>query len=171
MTVLLTTGFVISYGQVIVDVLQGQFRSHLTCPDCKTQSRTFDPFSAVPLPLPPPPPNPKHQGGGGRKKKKGKKGRKNRGHRQHQVLPQPQKPIVARPKLDLKGCLKRSVWLNYLILSCHVVRVDAARSCCTGGLGGLGGLGCLAISASCGYQCPRLKYNTYMILLVSNQQP
>ena len=38
--------------------VQGQFRSHLTCPNesCKGKSwRKFDPFTAVPCPLPPAP--------------------------------------------------------------------------------------------------------------------
>mmetsp|Transcript_18225 Transcript_18225/g.47568 ORF Transcript_18225/g.47568 Transcript_18225/m.47568 type:complete len:1305 (-) Transcript_18225:193-4107(-) len=36
----------------IVDYFSGQFRSHLTCPECKHESRKFDPFNAVPLPVP-----------------------------------------------------------------------------------------------------------------------
>lgn len=43
---------------IIVDIFQGQFKSHLTCPNdsCKGKSwRKFDPFNAVPCPLPPAP--------------------------------------------------------------------------------------------------------------------
>ena len=39
---------------VVVDLFQGQFRSHLICPrpECGYESRRFDPFSAVACPLP-----------------------------------------------------------------------------------------------------------------------
>mmetsp|Transcript_1049 Transcript_1049/g.3541 ORF Transcript_1049/g.3541 Transcript_1049/m.3541 type:complete len:1393 (-) Transcript_1049:213-4391(-) len=37
---------------MVVDTLGGMFRSHLTCPDCATESRKFDPFFLVNLPLP-----------------------------------------------------------------------------------------------------------------------
>lgn len=36
---------------VIVDLLHGQFRSQLTCPDCNRVSITYDPFMSVSLPL------------------------------------------------------------------------------------------------------------------------
>jgi ubiquitin C-terminal hydrolase len=39
---------------VIVDIFQGQFKSHLTCPNesCKGKSwRKFDPFQAIPCPV------------------------------------------------------------------------------------------------------------------------
>ena len=41
---------------MIVDLFQGQFRSHLTCPEtgCGYESRRFDPFTAVACPLPKP---------------------------------------------------------------------------------------------------------------------
>eukprot|EP00042_Codosiga_hollandica_P038991 m.323626 g.323626 ORF g.323626 m.323626 type:complete len:1018 (-) comp55529_c0_seq4:116-3169(-) len=37
---------------VIVDLLVGQFKSTLTCPDCHKISRTFDPTMFLPLPIP-----------------------------------------------------------------------------------------------------------------------
>eukprot|EP01105_Mastigella_eilhardi_P010953 TRINITY_DN252_c0_g1_i1.p1 TRINITY_DN252_c0_g1~~TRINITY_DN252_c0_g1_i1.p1 ORF type:complete len:1046 (+),score=230.04 TRINITY_DN252_c0_g1_i1:252-3140(+) len=37
---------------VIVDLFQGQLKSTLVCPDCKTKSVTFDPFMYLSLPLP-----------------------------------------------------------------------------------------------------------------------
>lgn len=37
---------------VVVDTLMGQFRSHLTCPECKIESRKYDTYSSVALPLP-----------------------------------------------------------------------------------------------------------------------
>ncbi|KAJ4843604.1 hypothetical protein Tsubulata_020302 [Turnera subulata] len=37
---------------IIVDLCQGQYRSTLTCPHCKTKSVTFDPFMYLSLPLP-----------------------------------------------------------------------------------------------------------------------
>lgn len=39
---------------VIIDWFQGQYRSHLTCPDCGGESTAFDPFRCLSLPLPPP---------------------------------------------------------------------------------------------------------------------
>jgi hypothetical protein len=37
---------------IVVDSLMGQFRSHLTCPECKSESRKYDTYSSVALPLP-----------------------------------------------------------------------------------------------------------------------
>lgn len=37
---------------VIVDLMTGQYRSKVTCPDCNKQSITFDPFITVTLPIP-----------------------------------------------------------------------------------------------------------------------
>jgi len=37
---------------VIVDMFQGQLRSRVVCPDCKTESITFDPFMFLSVPLP-----------------------------------------------------------------------------------------------------------------------
>lgn len=39
---------------LVVDYFQGQYRSHLTCPECQTESTTFDPFRCLSLPLPAP---------------------------------------------------------------------------------------------------------------------
>lgn len=37
---------------VIVDLIQGQLKSHVTCPDCSNDSITFDPYMSLSLPLP-----------------------------------------------------------------------------------------------------------------------
>jgi len=37
---------------IIVDLMQGQYKSTLECPGCKKISVTFDPFMSVPLPIP-----------------------------------------------------------------------------------------------------------------------
>ena len=37
---------------IIVDLMTGQYRSKVTCPDCKVESITFDPFITVTLPIP-----------------------------------------------------------------------------------------------------------------------
>lgn len=37
---------------IIVDLMQGQFKSKVTCPDCKKESITFDPFLACSIPIP-----------------------------------------------------------------------------------------------------------------------
>lgn len=39
---------------IIVDLLMGQFKSHLTCPkaECGYEQRKFDPYMSIPLPLP-----------------------------------------------------------------------------------------------------------------------
>jgi hypothetical protein len=37
---------------VVVDRCQGQYKSHVTCPNCGYQSVTFDPFLSLTLPLP-----------------------------------------------------------------------------------------------------------------------
>jgi ubiquitin carboxyl-terminal hydrolase 4/11/15 len=37
---------------IVVDNLMGQFRSHLTCPQCKREQRKYDTYSSVALPLP-----------------------------------------------------------------------------------------------------------------------
>ena len=36
----------------IMDVFQAQFHSSLTCPTCRRQSKTFDPFLCISLPIP-----------------------------------------------------------------------------------------------------------------------
>jgi ubiquitin carboxyl-terminal hydrolase 4/11/15 len=35
-----------------VDLFQGQYKSVITCPDCKRVSTTFDPFMYLSLPIP-----------------------------------------------------------------------------------------------------------------------
>lgn len=37
---------------IIVDLMTGQYRSKVTCPDCYKESITFDPFITVTLPIP-----------------------------------------------------------------------------------------------------------------------
>ncbi|EAR94414.2 ubiquitin carboxyl-terminal hydrolase (macronuclear) [Tetrahymena thermophila SB210] len=37
---------------IIVDLMQGQFKSKVTCPDCSKESITFDPFLTCSLPIP-----------------------------------------------------------------------------------------------------------------------
>jgi len=37
---------------IVVDMLQGQLKSRVTCPDCKSVSSTFDPFMFLSVPLP-----------------------------------------------------------------------------------------------------------------------
>ena len=37
---------------VVVDLLQGQFKSTVTCPNCQFQKITFDAFTSVQLPIP-----------------------------------------------------------------------------------------------------------------------
>jgi len=37
---------------IIVDLMTGQYRSKVTCPDCHRESITFDPFITVTLPIP-----------------------------------------------------------------------------------------------------------------------
>jgi ubiquitin carboxyl-terminal hydrolase 4/11/15 len=37
---------------IIVDLMTGQYKSKVTCPDCKEESITFDPFITVTLPIP-----------------------------------------------------------------------------------------------------------------------
>jgi hypothetical protein len=93
--------------QVIVDVLQGQFRSHLTCPECCRESRTFDAFAAVPCPLPDPPPPVIKQGGGGDGGGRKKKGRKDRSHRAYNAPPPPPQPPQQKRNLSLASCLER----------------------------------------------------------------
>jgi len=36
----------------LLDILCGQFRSHIVCPDCKLESKKFDPFWMISVPLP-----------------------------------------------------------------------------------------------------------------------
>jgi len=37
---------------IIVDLMTGQYKSKVLCPDCKFESITFDPFITVTLPIP-----------------------------------------------------------------------------------------------------------------------
>ena len=37
---------------IIVDLLTGQYKSKVVCPDCDRESITFDPFTTVSLPIP-----------------------------------------------------------------------------------------------------------------------
>lgn len=37
---------------IVVDLMTGQYKSKVTCPDCKRESITFDPFITVTLPIP-----------------------------------------------------------------------------------------------------------------------
>lgn len=37
---------------VLVDLLHGQFKSQITCPDCKRVSVTYDPFMSISVPIP-----------------------------------------------------------------------------------------------------------------------
>jgi len=37
---------------IIVDLMQGQYKSTLQCPKCKRVSITFDPYMSIPLPIP-----------------------------------------------------------------------------------------------------------------------
>ena len=37
---------------IIVDLMVGQYKSKVTCPDCSLESITFDPFLSVTLPIP-----------------------------------------------------------------------------------------------------------------------
>ena len=37
---------------IIVDIMTGQYKSTVTCPDCNLESVTFDPFTTVSLPIP-----------------------------------------------------------------------------------------------------------------------
>lgn len=37
---------------IIIDLFAGQYKSRLTCPDCKKISITFDPFLSISLPIP-----------------------------------------------------------------------------------------------------------------------
>jgi ubiquitin carboxyl-terminal hydrolase 4/11/15 len=37
---------------IIVDLMQGQYKSTLTCPNCNKISITFDPYMTIPLPIP-----------------------------------------------------------------------------------------------------------------------
>jgi ubiquitin C-terminal hydrolase len=37
---------------IIVDLMQGQYKSTLTCPKCGKVSITFDPYMNIPLPIP-----------------------------------------------------------------------------------------------------------------------
>ena len=37
---------------IITDLMTGQYKSRVTCPDCKKESITFDPFITVTLPIP-----------------------------------------------------------------------------------------------------------------------
>jgi ubiquitin carboxyl-terminal hydrolase 4/11/15 len=37
---------------IIVDLMHGQFKSTVKCPDCEKLSITFDPFMSVSLPIP-----------------------------------------------------------------------------------------------------------------------
>ncbi len=39
---------------VIVDLMHGQYKSQVTCPDCKRSPITFDPFLSLSLPIPAP---------------------------------------------------------------------------------------------------------------------
>jgi len=37
---------------IITDLMAGQYKSKVTCPDCGKESITFDPFITVTLPIP-----------------------------------------------------------------------------------------------------------------------
>lgn len=37
---------------IVTDLMTGQYRSKVTCPDCNRESITFDPFITVTLPIP-----------------------------------------------------------------------------------------------------------------------
>jgi ubiquitin carboxyl-terminal hydrolase 4/11 len=37
---------------IIVDLMQGQYKSTLQCPNCNKISVTFDPFMSIPIPIP-----------------------------------------------------------------------------------------------------------------------
>lgn len=37
---------------IVTDLMTGQYRSIVTCPDCNHKSTTFDPFITVTLPIP-----------------------------------------------------------------------------------------------------------------------
>ena len=37
---------------IITDLMTGQYKSRVTCPDCKKESITFDPFITLTLPIP-----------------------------------------------------------------------------------------------------------------------
>ncbi len=44
--------FIIIFDSELVDKVYGQLRSHITCPNCKRESVTFDPFNCLSLPVP-----------------------------------------------------------------------------------------------------------------------
>jgi len=45
-------GFVARNDSIIVDLMYGQYKSTVTCQECKNVSNNFDPFLNIPLPIP-----------------------------------------------------------------------------------------------------------------------
>ena len=41
---------------IIQDLMGGQFKTRVDCPNCGNVSITFDPYLSISLPIPPPPP-------------------------------------------------------------------------------------------------------------------
>lgn len=46
------TNFLRRNQSIIVDLFMGQYKSIVTCPSCKHESITFDPYSTLSLPIP-----------------------------------------------------------------------------------------------------------------------